>query len=331
MHIVRQDQANLPLATAGLENQCGASTTPTLPSGKVARLTPMLKAYTGAIRGLDRLAPGLTTQLLLKLFVRPRRRRGRDYRDNLPAGAQRLAIDYRSQSLTGWCWGRRGPTVLLVHGWEDHSGTMLKLVNPLRERGYRVLTLDAPGHGLSPAMDTHLIDTSDALAAVLEQSGGCSAIIAHSYGAAATALMLARLPQWMPQHLTLVSPMLDILQHLAIFAGIAGLSPDGWHRLQRRVGERLGQPLESISTLDAAVQLQTPGLIVHDRNDPLIPYAISARLAECWSSGELLATQGLGHRRILSCARVVDEILDRMDVNLSTSVSTTNYDLERRP
>jgi len=59
--------------------------------------------------------------------------------------------------------------VLLVHGWEDHSGAMLSLVEPLRERGYRVVALDAPGHGLSPDIETHLLDTGEAIAALMHQ------------------------------------------------------------------------------------------------------------------------------------------------------------------
>jgi pimeloyl-ACP methyl ester carboxylesterase len=300
------------------ESALSVAAAPTLPAGKVARLSPALKAFATTMRGLDRIAPRLTTQLMLRHFVRPRRRRACDYRDCLPAGAQRLNVEYCDQSLTGWCWGEDGPAVLLVHGWEDHSGAMLSLVGPLRERGYRVVTLDAPGHGLSPDMATHLVDTGDALAALMSQFGRFQAIIAHSYGAAATAHLLARQPEWTPDHLTLVSPMQDIRQHLAIFAGIAGLSLAGWNRLQHRVQALLRQSLDDISTLTAAGRLDVPGLVIHDREDPLIPYVVSARVAERWRAAELIATQGLGHRRTLGCPDVVREILNHMEGHLQS-------------
>ncbi len=294
----------------------GAAVAPTLPAGKVARLSPALKAFALTMRGLDRIAPRLTTELMLRHFVRPRRRRNCDYRGCLPKGARQIDIAYRGHSLTGWCWGDEGPAVLLVHGWEDHAGAMLSLVGPLLERGFRVVALDSPGHGLSPDMDTHLLDTGEALAALMTRLGRFQAIVAHSYGAAATATLLARQPQWMPDHLTLVSPMQDIRQHLAIFAGIAGLSLAGWNRLQHRVAAMLERSLDEISTLDAAARLEAPGLVIHDREDPLIPYAVSARIAERWRSARLVATQGLGHRRTLACPRVVGEILDHMAAHL---------------
>ena len=298
------------------ETELAVATAPTLPAGKVAKLSPALKAFTWTMRGLDRIAPRLTTELMLRYFVRPRRRRNSDYQRCLPTGADRLAVEHRGQILTGWRWGDTGPAVLLVHGWEDHCGAMLSLVQPLRERGYRVFALDAPGHGLSPNLDTHLLDTGEALAALMQQVGRFQAIIAHSYGAAATAVLLERQPQWTPDHLTLVSPMQDIRQHLAIFAGIAGLSLPGWNRLQHRVAALLGRELDEISTLQAASRLRLPGLVIHDREDPLIPYAVSARIAERWRGSELLATQGLGHRRALSCPDVLGAILEHLESHL---------------
>lgn len=293
-----------------------------LPAGKVAQLSPALRGVAMMMRGLDRMVPSLSTELMLRYFMRPRRRRC-DYRANLPTGAQRLGIAYRGQTLTGWSWGSRGPSVLLVHGWEDHCGAMAELVDPLLGRGYRVVTMDAPGHGLSPAMDTHLIDTGEALGALMNRLGRFEAIIAHSYGAAATSLLLARQPAWAPDHLTLVSPMQDIRQHLAIFAGIAGLRPAAWNRLQHRVQDQLGQALDDISILSAAPRLVSPGLVVHDRQDPLIPYSVSARLVERWRSAELVATEGLGHRRTLRCAQLAGRIADHIDQHLQTSIGRT--------
>ena len=310
------DSAPANFICADAETEQAIATAPILPAGKVARLSPVLKAFAWSMRGLDRIAPRLTTELMLKHFIGPRRRRNSDYRRFLPAGAQRLAVDHRGRTLTGWRWGETGPAVLLVHGWEDHCGAMLSLVQPLHERGFRVFALDAPGHGLSPDMDTHLLDTGAALAALMEQVGRFQAIIAHSYGAAATSILLDRQPQWTPDHLTLVSPMQDIGQHLGIFAGIAGLSLAGWNRLRHRVAELLGQSLDEVSTLKVACRLRIPGLIIHDREDPLIPYAVSARVAERWQAADLLATQGLGHRRTLGCPDVVGAILGHIERSL---------------
>lgn len=48
--------------------------------------------------------------------------------------------------VTTYAWGE-GPAVLLVHGWSSHTGCMAGFVDPLLERGFRVVAFDAPAHG----------------------------------------------------------------------------------------------------------------------------------------------------------------------------------------
>ena len=50
--------------------------------------------------------------------------------------------------LAVYQWGDTAkPCVLLVHGWNGRGTQMAGFVAPLIEQGYRVLTLDLPGHG----------------------------------------------------------------------------------------------------------------------------------------------------------------------------------------
>ena len=51
-------------------------------------------------------------------------------------------------------------TVLMLHGYFDHSGTMAKLVQACIHAGVSVVTLDLPGHGLSSGERGHISDFS---------------------------------------------------------------------------------------------------------------------------------------------------------------------------
>jgi pimeloyl-ACP methyl ester carboxylesterase len=206
-------------------------------------------------------------------------------------------------------WGDTGPAVLLVHGWESHVGRMLPLVQPLLNQGYRVVAFDAPGHGLSPRTATHIIDVGDAVQDVIEQFGPFEGIIAHSFGAAATTVMLAREPQLMPKKLVLLSPMQDLEQQLDIFSKVAQLSPSRKTRLQHLVTRRVGSSLSQCSTVNAVRFFDVPGLVVHDRDDRLIPYEVGLTVAHQWYGAELISTNGLGHRLGLSNPDVITHIL----------------------
>lgn len=278
--------------------------------GGMARLSPLLKAVALGASALDALAPALATHLMLRHFTRPRVKRGADYRPQLPPGAQRLAVRHGDRSLALWRWGDRGPAVLLVHGWEDNSGSMLPFVEPLHRLGYQVFAMDAPGHGLSGAGSTHLLDCSDALGRVIAAYGPFKSIIAHSFGATAVCHMLSRVRYcWFPDRMVLLSPMRDMEQHLQVFADIALLSPDRAERLRQRAAGVVGCRLDRISSYEVLPELSIPGLVIHDRHDPVIPHAVGESIARVWQGARLVSTRRLGHRRILKCPDVMQHIL----------------------
>ncbi|MEE4279357.1 MAG: alpha/beta fold hydrolase [Halieaceae bacterium] len=277
--------------------------------GGMAKLTPTLRALALASQTAYAVAPQLTTRYVMRHFMRPRRKPGYDYRAQLPTGAERLQLPYRGLKLTGWRWGDGGPSLLLVHGWEDHSGSMLGFVEPLLGLGYRVYAFDALGHGLSPRVPTHLLDFSLAVEAIKRAHGPFESVVAHSFGAAATCLSLARAPELRPQKMTLISPMQGIDQHLDVFRDIALLSSERAERLRRMLADQLGMPTEQICALRAIRDLDIPGLVIHDRHDRVIPHDGGERFAREWRGARFISTQRLGHRRVLRCPNVLEEVL----------------------
>ncbi len=278
--------------------------------GDVTRLSLKLRLFVAAMQAAERIAPGVVTRLMLAKFLTPRRKKDSDYRSRLPAGAQPIMVRHGQMELTGWAWGETGPKLLVVHGWESHTGRMLPLIKPLVKAGYRVYAFDAPGHGLSPAAQTDLMDVSYAIEAMLVQHGPFDGLIAHSFGAAATTLALARVPHLAPAKLVLLSPMRDITQHLEIFGAIAQLSPAAQVRLQTAVAHRLGFSLGECSAVVAACQLPQPGLIIHDRDDLLIPYQVGQAVAHNCQGSRFISTDRLGHRRGLGHKVVLGHLLD---------------------
>lgn len=275
----------------------------------VTRLTWQLKLFVAAMTVMDRVAPAVATDFMLSKFLQPRRKKDASYEAKLPAGARRITVMHNDIELAGWAWGETGPSILVIHGWESHTGRMLPLVKLLLGQGFRVVTLDAPGHGLSPKAETHLVDVGYAIKAMLEQHGPFEGVIAHSFGAAATAIMLAHEPHLMPEKLVLMSPMRDLAQQLDIFTRIAHLSPQGCARLKEQIAQRIGMPFEQCSTVEAVRAFTTPGLVVHDRHDTLIPYEGGATVAENWSGARFITTDGLGHRLGLGDDSVFSRVL----------------------
>jgi pimeloyl-ACP methyl ester carboxylesterase len=285
----------------------------------VTKLSLGLKLFVAAMQVVERVAPAVVTNLMLTKFLTPRRKKEAAYESRLPAGARPITVNHRGQQLAGWRWQNDGPTILVVHGWESHTGRMLPLIRPLLAQGYQVTALDLPGHGLSPAAETHLLDASEAIQAALVEHGPFAGVIAHSYGAAATAVALSRVPHLAPEKVVLLSPMRDLEQHVEIFAAIAQLSPAAVERLKRQIAQRVGMPLGDCSAIKAVSRLPRPGLVIHDRDDLLIPYAVGQAVARGWAGAQFVGTDRLGHRRGLGHRLVLQSLFDFLAAESATA------------
>src|SRR5580692_6315423 len=91
-------------------------------------------------------------------------------------------------------WGDEDhPAVYLMHGWGGYRGQLGAFVAPLTEAGFRVVALDAPGHGESgPGMFGRgralMPDFINALRTAMAHYGAAHGVIAHSLGASAVAI-----------------------------------------------------------------------------------------------------------------------------------------------
>ncbi len=68
--------------------------------------------------------------------------------------------------------------------------------------------------------------------------------------------------------------------------------------------------MTALQPLALAPSLHTALLIVHDRSDREVPLADGEELARAWPEAQLIVTEGLGHRRVLSSPDTVEMVAD---------------------
>jgi esterase/lipase len=266
------------------------------------RLNRKQQALRDALHLLNRVSPDTAAHLATFLFLRPRRK-SVNYLENLPEGATRIEIFHNLKKLTAYSWGTGEKTILLVHGWESHLGRMLPLVMPLVEAGFRVVALDSPGHGQSPQLLTNMYDVGEAVLSAMEQLGSVYAIVANSFGAAATMTMLTRHQEVQPEKVILVSPMGHSDQHIDIFSRLVGIDGKLREKARRVLQSKLPLPLEQFDVAEAAVSVRSAGMIIHDQHDLVIPLLSSWHIADKWGGAEgdveFVTTAQLGHKNVL--------------------------------
>ena len=75
--------------------------------------------------------------------------------------------------------------------------------------------------------------------------------------------------------------------------------------MRRNLESRLRISWDELHVPTLARGMTAPALIVHDRNDPDVPYTHGEEIAAAWPGAELVTTSGLGHRAILRDREVV--------------------------
>lgn len=259
-------------------------------------------------RILNRAAPEVASLAAEQIFRSPRRHARPVWEQEVLASAERFSVPWGAESLPAWTWGK-GPTVMLVHGWEGRGSQLGAFVEPLVETGYRVVTFDSPGHGDGPGRQAALVEMARGVFAALADVGPVHGIIAHSVGCVATTHALSR-ARWASPRLVFVAPPTSPVRFTQAFAAHLGIDERVRLRMIERLEARYGVPLAELDALALAPAMRAPLLVVHDRDDREVPFEAGAALADRWPGARLLATRSLGHRRVLRTPVVIDNAVE---------------------
>ncbi len=277
--------------------------------------SPVIRLARFGLSVSQRLWPGLAVRAAYRLFGTP-----------LPPRWLRRPRGWPAHWLIErWSFERAGltlyrdpavaddaPPVLLVHGWGGHAGQMLPLATALAAQGLQPVLLDLPAHGRSAGSTSNLPQFARAVeyvAARLQERGqSLHAVVAHSLGANAAAHATSRgLPL---QRLVLLAPPASPFAYTQLFARMFGLSEATRSAMQRRIEAREGILMPQFEPPAVGPRIRVPTLVVHDRGDRINRFADGQAYGETITGARLLATEGLGHMKILKDAAVLGSVAD---------------------
>lgn len=256
-----------------------------------------------ALAALSAIAPSVAAPLAERMFLEPQHYPQPEHEVTALAAARRTVVD-AGTPVSAWTWGH-GPAVLLVHGWGGRGAQLATFVTPLIANGYSVITFDAPGHGASPAPRSSLVAFVEAIHAMTRTLGPVRAVIAHSIGAAAAACALR--DGLSTDAAVFLAPPADLTLHADIMLETLGFGRRARELMRERLERRLGVPFSTLDVARFAPHMDTPLLVIHDRDDAEVPWQEGAMIAQAWPGATLSTTSGLGHRRLVRDREVVRE------------------------
>jgi pimeloyl-ACP methyl ester carboxylesterase len=185
---------------------------------------------------------------------------------------------------------------------------MSHLIEALISKGSQVITYDALRHGKSHAKRADLADWADSVQAVLQAIGDVDCIIAHSFGAAA--VTVASRHGLATKRLIFIAPIHDIVSVSDHFGAELCISPDILKEMRQYTWEQNKERFEAYGKNWEEIfdsPFEVPTLICHDKNDRRIGIEHSLTLRKKWPWAQLIITEGLGHRKILDDARIIQQ------------------------
>ncbi len=276
------------------------------------RTSPGLHLFRYALGTSQRLWPSLAARIACRLFCTPlpprwlTRRAGWDPSWQI----ERWPFECASVTVYSQAPASQAPVALLVHGWGGHAGQMLPLAQALGQRGLHPVLVEMPAHGRSAGSVSNLPQFARAIeyvaARLLQEGRTLCTVVAHSLAANAAACAISR--GVAAERLVLIAPPASPREYTRLFAQVFGLSEATRAALQQRIEAREGILMPQFEPAAVGPRIRLPTLVVHDHEDRVNPFADGMAYAQAIRGAQLVATQGLGHRKILNDAEVLGKV-----------------------
>lgn len=281
-----------------------------------------LKVIRGMFGAAEHLTPRLGGRAAFELFCRTPDRR------KLTAGERRAvenaanflseARHHRLRTRSGWITVHefrpvpRRPaagTVLVIHGWRSRTEYMRKLIEGYCRAGFRVLSLDLPGHGASQGRRLTMANAVDAVRTVDEWFGPFIAVVGHSFGGAvalsAAAGAIRGIAPLAVQRLVLIAAPNAMSDVFAGFGRHINIGPRSASSVDRQIERISGHRLDYFVGSEFLQRMEIPALVIHAPDDREVSADNASALGAAGRHVRLEWVPGLGHRRILADSTVV--------------------------
>jgi len=253
------------------------------------------------------LLPTLTRRIITTHSFSPKRYPLTPEEQQYLKTGEAFQMQVHDKEVRCWKWGR-GPGILFVHGWNGRGVYFRHFFQAFIDADYSVITYDAPAHGESGGQDTSYFEMTDTVRSFLDPSRGfhISGIIAHSLGASAVINGLSK--EKPPIDAVLVAPALKLRELIQNTFNNQGLPEMVYQTMIAEMEAHYGYNLYDDNPYTLLKKVSSNIFIVHDRDDPTTPFIDSKVISERLNHVDLLATEGLGHKRILRDKTVVSII-----------------------
>ena len=256
---------------------------------------------------LSTVAPRLSTYLGKNILMRPYAQRDYSLAHIEPEKSLNLLTSMGIVHVN--LFGQSDNIVIVSHGWADNSESFQHMISSLTSQGYCVAAVDHIGHGKSSGKTSHLLSFIETLEVLIdhfnERRASVSAIIGHSMGAVATLNLPTHL--LMDKKIILISSPIKFFELMFEKVERVGIAKKMLIQVLESISKQYGKTWRQLGLENHRDKLKLDLTFIHDKEDRYAPFSDLENFLN-HDQTPLLATEGLGHRRILGDTSVIENI-----------------------
>lgn len=222
-------------------------------------------------------------------------------------------FEFKDFNIKLYKWSGGTKTILLIHGWEGQAGNFSDLIDSLLEKGFTVYAFDAPSHGFSSKGETSLFEFTE-LVAVLIKRFGVKNLISHSFGGVATTYALFKNQDLVMDNYVMLTTPDKFTERIDDVSEMVGITQKVKNRLIQRLEKENDINVTTLNVSEFVKRMNVKkGLIIHDKNDQVIPISRSKNVQANWANSDFKEITGTGHFRILRTQEVIEDVVTFFD------------------
>ena len=194
------------------------------------------------------------------LFCTPRKGKILPVQKDFLEKAKSDVIKFGGMELQTYNWPGKGPTVLLLHGWESNSFRWRKLIRHLMEENYNILAFDAPAHGHSSGKIFNVPIYAECANLIIVKFKP-KYIVAHSVGGTTAVFQQYQYNTNSVDKLVTIGSPSELSEIMRHYQDLLKFNNRVLNALDEYFMAHFGFGIEDFSTSRFASELQTSGLV----------------------------------------------------------------------
>ncbi len=260
------------------------------------------------------LFPKIITSFAYNQLTNPQVRKLRKNEINTLNKADKEKYRFKDFEIQLYTWKGGDKKVLLIHGWEGQAGNFSDLIRELLRNGYTVYAFDGPSHGFSSKGNTSLFEFIE-LVGVLIRKYKVNLLVSHSFGGVATTYALYDNRDLQIDKYVLITTPDKFTERIDDVSEMVGINENVKQQLIDRIEKETNVDVKTLNVSRIVKSINVKkALIIHDKNDKVIPIHRSKNVHKNWPASEFKEVEGTGHFRILRTKEVIKEVIDYLNI-----------------